>query len=130
MAEIKDWSIYPNFTKAEFDCKETGTNKMDSEFMAKLQAIRSEYGMALRITSGYRSPLHSIEKKKDSPGAHSSGRAADISINGKAAYKLLELAIKHGMTGIGIQQKGASRFIHLDDIENGGKFPRPTIFSY
>jgi zinc D-Ala-D-Ala carboxypeptidase len=88
MAEIKDWSVYPNFTKAEFDCKETGENKMDSEFMEKLQAIRSEFGVPIRITSGYRSPLHTIEKKKASPGAHSSGRAADISINGKAAIQI------------------------------------------
>ena len=46
------------------------------------------------------------------------------------ALKLLELAIKLGFTGFGINQKGSSRFIHLDTLENSSARPRPTIWSY
>jgi len=130
MEVVKDWTKYPNFPKEEFDCKQTGENQMKDSFMERLQKIRDEFNAPLRITSGFRSVKHSVEIKKGSPGAHTLGQAADISINGQAAYKLIQIAIKHGMTGIGIQQKGSSRFIHLDDIENGGKFPRPIIWTY
>lgn len=59
-----DWSKYPNFSKREFDCKETGENRMTVEFMDKLQELRTRYGKPMRITSGYRSPQHSIEAAK------------------------------------------------------------------
>lgn len=36
---INDWSKYPNFKQSEFDCKETGENDMQPEFMDKLQAL-------------------------------------------------------------------------------------------
>ena len=32
------WEEYPNFTYAEFNCKHTGENNMQHEFMEKLQA--------------------------------------------------------------------------------------------
>jgi zinc D-Ala-D-Ala carboxypeptidase len=40
------------------------------------------------------------------------------------------VALKHGITGVGVNQKGGARFIHLDDLEPTGHFPRPTIWSY
>jgi hypothetical protein len=32
-----------------------------------------------------------------------------------------------GFTGIGVQQKGSRRFIHLDVLQNP---PRPNVWSY
>ena len=125
-----NWDDYPNFKAAEFDCKQTGENGMTPEFMARLQALRIEFGVPMFVNSGYRSPRHSIEARKAEPGAHASGRACDIRIQGDAAYRLIELAIKHGFTGIGVQQKGASRFIHLDDLESAPNRPRPWVWSY
>jgi len=120
------WSDYPNFTKAEFDCKETGQNKMRAAFMDKLQALRYEFDKPMKITSGYRSEKHSIEAKKAAPGAHCSGQACDIGIGpGDDVYELVRLAIRFGFTGIGISQKaGAPRFVHLDTL------PRRAIWSY
>lgn len=128
---IEDWSSYPNFTKREFDCKFTGENDMQPEFMERLQAVRTEYGKPMLISSAYRSPKHPNERDKDEPGAHTEGRAADIITHGPDALQIIELALKHGFTGIGVSQKGSTRFIHLDDIPPGHKhFPRPTIWSY
>ena len=124
-----NWSDYPNFTEAEFACRHTGKCAMAPEFMARLQKLRGVYGKPMTITSGYRHPTHPIEAAKLSPGAHSTGRAADIAVQGVEALRVLQLALQCGFTGIGLQQKGGGRFLHLDDISNG-YLPRPALWSY
>lgn len=123
-----NWGKY--FTRNEFECSHTHTCEMDQEFIDRLNKLREEFGKPLTINSGYRSPEHPIEFVKKSPGAHSSGKACDISIARQDALKLLKLAIKLEYTGLGINQKGSSRFIHLDTLENSSERPRPTIWSY
>lgn len=125
-----NWTDYPNFAAYEFDCSHTGDNEMKQDFMRRLQAIRTEYGKPMSVTSGYRSPEHPIEARKSAPGAHASGRAADIAVSGGDALRVIELALKHGMTGIGVNQKGNGRFIHLDDLEHEDNRPRPWVWSY
>lgn len=124
-----DWSRWPNFSPEEFRCKHTGKLHMHAGFMDRLQRLRSEYGKPMRITSGYRAPEHPIEAAKAKPGAHSTGRACDIGVQGADAVELLRIALQLGFTGIGVQQKGTARFIHLDDLPDG-EFPRPAIWSY
>ena len=130
--KVTDWSKYsPYFTKEEFACKHTGENEMQVEFMDRLLAVRLEYDKGMRVTSGYRDPSHPIEAKKTRPGSHPQGRAGDFAVDSGNAYRLLAIALKHGFTGIGFQQKGSGRFLHLDDIpENTEGFLRPTIWSY
>ena len=79
------------------------------DFIVELElAIGSE----LTITSGYRSPEHPIEAKKNSPGEHTTGLAVDIAaIGGTAVFKIVEAAIKLGCKRIGISRK--SNFVHL-----------------
>jgi zinc D-Ala-D-Ala carboxypeptidase len=79
---------------------------MKHEFMAKLQKLRETYGAPMKVTSGYRCPQHPIEAKKSAPGAHASGLACDIGVQGEEAHRLLALALEAGFTGIGVQQKG------------------------
>ena len=131
MAIVQDWARYPNFKKAEFDCKETGENAMQAEFMEKLQALRSAFGKSMPVTSGYRSPKHPVEMAKGQPGTHSLGMAADIAVTGQDAYRLLALAIDLGFTGVGVSQRaGKARFIHLDACASSGGIVRPMIWSY
>lgn len=125
-----DWDRFANFQPHEFVCSHTGKNGMKPGFMEKLQALRTEYGKPMTVTSGYRHPTHPIEARKASPGAHASGRAADIAVQGGDALKLIELALKHGFTGIGVNQKGDGRFIHLDDLKHEPGRPRPWVWSY
>ena len=123
-----DWSLYVNFSAKEFECQHCGKNEMKSEFMGKLQALRMRYGKPMKITSGYRCPEHPIEAKKEKPGAHASGLACDVGIDGQQAYELMKDAFALGFTGIGVSQKGSGpRFIHLDMLEEA---PRPNIWSY
>jgi len=122
-----DWDKYPNFTKEEFDCSETNCNQMVHSFMALLQQLRDELGEPIRITSGYRDPRHSVEASKSAPGVHTRGLACDIACDGQQAYKIIQIAIKLGFTGIGVKQSGHGRFVHLDTYTGS---PRPNIWSY
>ena len=124
------WSS-PFFTEEEMRCQ-CGCEQdgMHSEFMEKLTSLRADWGQPMTVTSGYRCPNHPIEAKKIKPGTHASGRAVDIAIQGEDAYNLLCAALGHGFSGIGVNQKGSARFIHLDDLTRDEGWPRPTIWSY
>lgn len=110
---MTDWP-YKFFTRAEFACKHTGKCDMDPAFMRELEALRVEFDAAMRVTSGYRDPSHPEEAKKDKPGTHAQGIACDVAVRGEDAVRLIALAYKRGFRGIGVQQKGNVRFIHLD----------------
>jgi uncharacterized protein YcbK (DUF882 family) len=121
-----NWEDYPNFSKEEFDCKHTGENNMQPEFMEKLQAIRTEFGKGMTITSGFRSIKHPIEARKPlSNGEHTTGNCADVlCVTGSDRFKLIQLALKHGITRIGV----AKNFLHLGI---GGKgLPCYVIWEY
>ena len=127
---MMDWNLSTYFTQYEFKCSHTGECDMDPDFISKLNELRTAFGKPMRITSGYRHVSHPIERKKTTPGAHTTGQAADIAVSREDAFHLLSLALSKGFTGIGIQQKGSGRFIHLDTLENSPERPRPTIWSY
>jgi zinc D-Ala-D-Ala carboxypeptidase len=99
------------FTREEFDCQETGENEMKDEFIHALDALRHECGFSFQITSGYRSPNHSIEAKKSKPGTHAQGIAADIAVaDGNQRYLIVKNAMAMAFSGIGIHKN----FIHVD----------------
>jgi zinc D-Ala-D-Ala carboxypeptidase len=125
-----DWNTSTYFSMHEFKCSHTGQCDMNPEFIDKLNELRLAFGKPMTITSGYRHVSHPIERKKETPGAHTTGQAADIAVSREDAFHLLSLALSKGFTGIGIQQKGSGRFIHLDTLENSPERPRPTIWSY
>jgi len=121
----------PYFTQDEMRCQ-CGCEQdgMNAEFMEKLTSLRADWGQPMVVNSAYRCPRHPIEVKKAKPGAHASGRAVDIAVQGEDAYKFLCAALGHGFTGIGVNQKGNARFIHLDDLTRDEGWPRPTVWSY
>ena len=123
---------WPNFSIAEMACRETGLCLLDGALMDALQRVRAICG-PLTVTSGYRSPRHSKEAAKGrSGGPHTLGKAADIRCAGTQAFEILHTALDEGCTGIGIDQRGEDRFLHLDVITHLDDFPavRPTIWSY
>jgi zinc D-Ala-D-Ala carboxypeptidase len=121
-----NWADYPYFTKAEFDCKHTGKNDMQPEFMAKLQLLREKYGRSMIVTSGYRHWTHPVEARKGhTTGEHTRGTCADIACtSGAERYKIIQLALQLGFPRIGI----AKNFIHLGI--GGAGLPSPTIWDY
>ena len=96
--------MYKYFSIDELKCQHCEKQGMNKEFMIKVEALRHELGFPFTVTSAYRCKDHPIEARKASPGSHESG--------------------------IGVNQKGSSRFIHLDDLENSKGRPRPHIWSY
>jgi uncharacterized protein YcbK (DUF882 family) len=105
-------SEFRYFALSDFECSETGKNKIQPLFVHKLDDLRDSCGFPFRINSGYRSPEHSIEAAKPGGGGqHTTGFCADIAIaNGAQRFTILKNAMAHGWTGIGI----AKTFVHLD----------------
>ena len=73
-----DWSLYKNFTREKFDCKETGENDMQPEALELFQRVRDMYGKPMIVLSGFRSVRHSEEINKENPGSHAQGMAGDF----------------------------------------------------
>ena len=70
------------FSRGEFACQYTGENEIKDELIKKLDLLRAACGFPFIITSGYRSPTHPIEAKKEKAGTHAQGIAADIKVSG------------------------------------------------
>lgn len=99
------------FKLSEFDCHYTGKNRMDPEFLEKLDNLRASCGFSFVVTSGYRDKEHPVEEAKETPGTHNLGIAADIKVtNGSQRFTLVQKALEQGFTGIGV----ARDFVHLD----------------
>ena len=121
---------YKYFTEDELKCQHCGSKGIDKDFMNKIEDLRHDLGFPFKVNSAYRCKDHPIEARKKAPGAHESGHALDIGVSGEQAHRLLYAALGAGMTGIGVNQKGNSRFIHLDDLKCAENRPRPWIWSY
>lgn len=119
------------FSIGEFACKHCGENKIDPTFVKELDDLRHRYGKPLVVTSGYRCPDHNAKVSSTGrTGPHTTGHAADLAVDRSDAFRLLRIATTMRFTGIGVQQKGSGRFIHLDDLPSTAGTPRPTIWSY
>jgi zinc D-Ala-D-Ala carboxypeptidase len=102
---------YKHFTLDEFTCSETGENEISHAFVADLDKLRSACGFPFIVTSGYRSEQHSDEVKKDAPGYHTKGIAADIFVeNSHRRFVIIKKAMAMGFTGLG----NGKNFVHLD----------------
>lgn len=127
-------SPWPNFTYAELRCKcgkcLSSGHEMNRVFMDQVQKLRALYGRPMALSSAHRCSRHPVEASKSVPGAHAMGAAVDIRCQGAEAVEILRLALTLPFTGIGVSQKGSTRFIHLDMAPIGGHLPRPMIWSY
>ncbi len=116
------------FSEQEQSCNCCGENKFNPDTLKRFNALREKLGFPLQMTSMYRCPTYN--KKIGATQTHATGQAGDILISHEKAYKLLAVAWSYGFSGIGINQKGNKRFIHLDDLEEAEGRPRPHIWSY
>ena len=124
-----------HFSNKELRCKCCGVATMQPQFMESLERIRVEMNRPLKLSSAFRCSKHNQEVSSTGPnGPHTDhgegGQAVDILISGSDALRLMEVARKYGMSGIGVKQQGKSRFIHLDNLGNATGQPRPWVWSY
>lgn len=117
------------FKLSEFACKCCGLSPMSAAFLADVDELRHRFGKPLRVTSGYRCAKHNKEvSTTGATGPHTSGCAADFALSGADAYDFVKLAFEMGFTGIGVNQKGNGRFIHVDRLPDTAG--RPRIWNY
>lgn len=127
-----DHKRWPNFKPSEFACKCCKDVRMDEDILDAVQAVRDYLKKPIKVTSGYRCPDHNeAVSSTGRTGPHTTGCAVDIAVTHADAFKVLEAAFENvHVTGIGVNQKGAGRFIHLDTLPNEPGQPRPTVWSY
>lgn len=116
------------FTEEELSCPCCGENKFNLLTLNKFNALREALGFAMIMTSGYRCEAYNT--LKGFTQTHATGQAGDIACSHKQAHAINKFHTDFGFTGIGINQKGSKRFIHLDDLEEAAGRPRPHIWSY
>jgi uncharacterized protein YcbK (DUF882 family) len=105
--------------------------EMSEEFMQKIVALREKLNFPFIVNSAYRCPSHNQAVSESGlSGAHTTGKAIDIAASGIQAYHLVDEALLSDITGVGVNQKGRGRFIHLDDCSPKDGLPRPMIWSY
>jgi len=118
----------PHFSKAELTCKCGCGMLPQADFMNKVEQLRLTVGFALPVTSAARCPDHNARVSGTGrTGPHTTGRAIDLGVSGPQAHAVLSAALAMGFTGIGVAQKGAGSFIHIDDL-TGPR--RPFVWSY
>lgn len=117
-----------HFSDAELTCKCGCGMLPDKKFMDRVETLRVKAGFPMGVSSGARCANHNAKVSgTGTDGPHTTGKAIDLAVSRGEAYKVLKIAFEMGFTGIGVNQKGSSRFIHLDDISSD---VRPTIWSY
>jgi len=130
--------ITKNFSVNEMKCHcGCGEDSMDMDFMDILQGIREDMNRPLKISSAVRCVKHNMKVSSTGKnGPHvprtEGTKAADILVSGADALRLIDTARKHGISGIGLSQRGshAKRFIHIDTLSADDGHPRPTVWTY
>jgi uncharacterized protein YcbK (DUF882 family) len=109
------------FKLEEFDCRCCGTNKMNPDFLDKLQEAQRLAQTKFIIKSGYRCAKFNKEGGSDSL-CHTKGIAADIDFHrGSQRLDILSALIRAGFERFAIGQN----FIHVDS--NDGP---PSLWIY
>ena len=103
-------SDFKYFKIEDFACKETGENEISVDFIHALDQLRAACNFPFIVTSGYRSKEHSVEKRKQNPGTHAQGIAADIKVSGGAQ----RLSIVKHASAMGMSVGVAKTFVHVD----------------
>ena len=131
---MNDFTGTPNFSLAgdpKLACSCGCGMLPKQDFMERVQRVRDRVGFAMPVTSGARCPAYNaLVSHTAEHGPHTTGRAIDLNLRGGQALEVIAAALAEGFTGIGVSQKGAGRFLHLDDLPDGPGCPRPFIWSY
>lgn len=104
-----------NFTVKEFACKDgSDTVLVAPRLVMVLQSIRSRFGAAVTINSGYRTPQYNAKVGGVAHSQHCYGTAADIVVRGKtpAAVAAYARQLMPDWGGVGIYAKKG--FTHID----------------
>ena len=102
------------FNLWEFDSPDLAGSgeRMDKDFLKKLDEARHKAGVSFSINSGYRTTEHNKKVGGKADSSHTKGLAVDIhAATSRKRYLILQALIEVGFHRIGI----ANNFIHVDD---------------
>lgn len=102
-----------NFKVKEFACKDGSDPIFVSPALVEvLQSIRSHFGRAVTITSGYRTVAHNKKEGGATYSRHLYGMAADIKVSGVTPKKVAAYVetLLPNSGGIGVYKN----FVHVD----------------
>lgn len=113
---------WPDFSPQEIACKGTPANGggevlIDPPSLDKLQALRTQIGAPIIITSAYRTPAHNRHVGGASASQHLEGKAFDCVMANHNPGAFETAAIATGFSGIGHYPN--SNFMHIDTRESG-----------
>ena len=113
-----DVELSANFKSYEFDCHGSGccgTTLIDDELVEYLQKIRDHFGKKIKITSGYRCPIHNKNIGSGTGSYHAKGKAADIQVEDTEPREVAKYAESIGVLGIGLYETSDDGFfVHID----------------
>jgi hypothetical protein len=122
-----NWQFFSYATDPMLACSHCGVQGMDDQFMQTMDELRKRVGLAFRVNSGYRCPVHnSAVSSTGASGPHTTGRAIDIAADSRLRFLIVKEAMRLGLYRIGI----AKTFIHLDNLTDDDGFPDRLIWSY
>ena len=104
-----------NFRVKEFACADGSDAVLVApRLVMVLQSIRSHFGAAVTISSGYRTPQHNAKVGGVTDSQHCYGTAADITVRGKTPAQVAAYAreIMPDWGGVGVYAKQG--FCHVD----------------
>lgn len=108
-------SLSANFTVKEFACKHCSKVKIDDSLITYLQKIRSHFGKAITINSGYRCATHNKAVGGATNSYHTKGQAADIVVADTKPEEVAKYAESIGIKGIGLYNTTKDGyFVHID----------------
>ena len=93
-----------------------GQDRLQPPLMSALENASRQIGRDLTITSGFRSPSHPVEARKQQPGQHARGTAADIDLKGMSETERAQLVAQlqaQGVTRFGLYS-GTPDMLHVD----------------
>lgn len=94
-----------------------GQETIQGDLKARLEKVSEDLGEPLRITSGYRSRSHPVERKKGNGGGeHTHGNAVDIDLKGMDEGKRADLIRKLHAQGLKrfIVYRNSPNMLHVD----------------
>lgn len=102
-----------HFSEAELACHHCGQNNVRQELLNALEEFRTKVGGPVHVNDAYRCPIHNAEVGGAKNSQHVLGLAADISVEGKTARELYQIALQiPSIKGIGVDDH--KQYIHVD----------------
>ena len=117
---------WANFKPHELSSNGNGAVQIEKRALDRLQALRTEWGEPIILSSAYRDPAYNKQIGGATNSYHVQGQAFDIPVRGwdiDKRRRFVALAYKHGFRGFGGYDKnGKANFIHIDDRGHPGKW--------